>query len=140
MLFICITFVLLYNSMVRSHLDYCSSVWAPYKKGDIEALEKVQKKATEIVPALKNVSYSERLKTCLMTTLHYRRIRGNMIETYKIVTGQYEAYVAPSLTRKRTYVTRGNDLRLKSSVLNTTYENTVFLLQGTGSRSEVLYD
>jgi len=38
------TFVLLYNSMVRSHLDYCSSVWPPYKKGDIEALEKVQKK------------------------------------------------------------------------------------------------
>ena len=27
------TFVLLYTSMVRSHLDYCSSVWAPYKKG-----------------------------------------------------------------------------------------------------------
>ena len=41
-----LTFILLYNSMVRSHLDYCSSVWAPYKKGDIEALEKVQKKAT----------------------------------------------------------------------------------------------
>ena len=37
------TFVMLYNSMVTSHLDYCSSVWAPYKKGDIEALEKVQK-------------------------------------------------------------------------------------------------
>jgi len=39
------TFVLLYTSMVRSHLDYCSSAWAPYKKGDIEALEKVQKKS-----------------------------------------------------------------------------------------------
>ena len=39
------TFVLLYTGMVRSHLDYCSSVWAPYKKGDIEALEKVQKKS-----------------------------------------------------------------------------------------------
>ena len=26
------TFVLLYTSMLRSHLDYCSSVWAPYKK------------------------------------------------------------------------------------------------------------
>jgi len=24
--------VLLYKSMVRSHLDYCSSVWAPYRK------------------------------------------------------------------------------------------------------------
>ena len=48
--------------MVRSHLDYCSSVWAPYKKGDIEALEKVQKKATKILPALKRLPYSERLR------------------------------------------------------------------------------
>jgi len=37
------TFVLLYTSMVRSHIDYCSSVCASYKKRDIEALEKVQK-------------------------------------------------------------------------------------------------
>jgi len=29
--------------MIRSHLDYCSSVWAPYNTGDIEALEKVHK-------------------------------------------------------------------------------------------------
>jgi len=29
--------------MVRSHLDYCSSVWSPYMKKEIEALEKVQK-------------------------------------------------------------------------------------------------
>ena len=37
------TFVLLYKTMVRSHLDYCCSVWAPYKKGDIEALKKCRK-------------------------------------------------------------------------------------------------
>jgi len=29
--------------MVRSHLDYCSSLWAPYMTGDIEVLEMVQK-------------------------------------------------------------------------------------------------
>ena len=38
-----LTFVALYKSMVRSHLDYCCPVWSPYRKGDIEALEKVQK-------------------------------------------------------------------------------------------------
>jgi len=27
------TFVMLYKSMVRSHLDYCCSVWTPYRKG-----------------------------------------------------------------------------------------------------------
>ena len=70
--------------MVRSHLGYCSSVWAPYRKGDIEALEKVQKRATKILPGLKNLSYSERLKICKIPTYTlgpYRRIRGDMIET-----------------------------------------------------------
>jgi len=43
------TFVMLYKSMVRSHLDLCCSVWTPYRKGDIEALEKVQKRATKML-------------------------------------------------------------------------------------------
>jgi len=37
------SFTILYKNMVRSHLDYCSSVWSPYMKKDIEALEKIQK-------------------------------------------------------------------------------------------------
>ena len=86
--------------MVRSHLDYCSSVRAPYKKGDIEALEKVQKKATKILPALKRLPYSERLKACQIPTVRYRRIRGDMIETYKIITGKYQGCVAPSLIKE----------------------------------------
>ena len=39
--------------MVRSYLDYCSSVWSPYSKCDIEDLEKVQKRATDYCPNLK---------------------------------------------------------------------------------------
>jgi len=34
--------VMLDKSIVKSHLDYCCIVWAPYKKGVIEALEKIQ--------------------------------------------------------------------------------------------------
>jgi len=54
--------------MVRSHLDYCCSVSAPYKKGDIEALEKVQKRATKILPSLSHISYPDHLKVCKLTT------------------------------------------------------------------------
>jgi len=42
-------FILIYKSMVRSLLDYYVPVWVPYKKGDTEVLEKVQKKVTKII-------------------------------------------------------------------------------------------
>jgi len=35
------TFIQLYKSIVRAHLDYANSVWHPYKVGDIEDIEKV---------------------------------------------------------------------------------------------------
>jgi ribonuclease P/MRP protein subunit RPP40 len=56
------TFVLLYKAMVRSHLDYCSSVWAPYKKKDIDALERVQKSATKLIKGFNKLTYYDRLK------------------------------------------------------------------------------
>ena len=74
------SFTMLHKNMVRSHLDYCSSVWSPK---DIEALEKVQKRATKILPQLKHMNYSDRLKACKLPTLHYRRSRGDMIEAIK---------------------------------------------------------
>ena len=36
-------FILLYKHLVKAHLEYNNSVWAPYKRCDIEKLEKVQK-------------------------------------------------------------------------------------------------
>ncbi len=43
-------FKLLYQSMVRVHLDYVSSIWSPYKLKDIAFIEQVQRRATRQVP------------------------------------------------------------------------------------------
>ena len=43
------SFVLVYKSSVSLHLDYCNSV-DTYSKSDIETFEKVQKKATKMIP------------------------------------------------------------------------------------------
>ena len=42
-------------------------------------------------------------------------MRGDMIETYKIVTGKYQPCVARTLHLGNAFVTRGNDLRLEKS-------------------------
>jgi len=39
------SFVLMYKSLVRCHLDYCNSVWTPYRKSDIKTLEKNTKES-----------------------------------------------------------------------------------------------
>ena len=73
-------------------------MWTPYRKCDIENSEKVQKKATEILPKISPLKYSDRLKACKLPTLQYRRIRGDMIKTYKILYDKYDIVAVPNLT------------------------------------------
>ena len=80
-----------------------------------ETLEKVQKRATKILPKLSHLKYSDRFKKRKLPTLHYRRIRGDMIKTYKILTGKYDMVAVPNLTIATTVITRGNDLRLQKN-------------------------
>ena len=56
------SFVMLYKSMARSHLEYANAVWNPHKEGLIKDLERFQMRATTLVFGLKKKCYQERLK------------------------------------------------------------------------------
>ena len=47
--------------------------------------------------------------------MHYRRIRGDMIKTYKILSGKYNLAAIPNFTTSPTLSTRGNDLSLQNN-------------------------
>ena len=51
---------LLYKTLVRPHLEYGNIIWGPFFKGDILAVERVQRRATKLVSKLKDLSYEER--------------------------------------------------------------------------------
>ena len=59
----------------------------PYRKKDIDMLERVQRRATKMIQKLRNISYEMRLKECGLTTLETRRLRGDQIEVFKILNG-----------------------------------------------------
>ena len=73
----------LYKSLVRPHLEYATVVSSSYKKDRI-ATENIQRSATRLVRACKNL-YPERLMKLGLPTLEYRRQRADMVQVYKIL-------------------------------------------------------
>ncbi|CAL4249629.1 unnamed protein product [Meganyctiphanes norvegica] len=80
-------FKAVYPSLVRSHMEFAVQAWSPQLKKDINKLEKVQQRATRLVPELRGLTYEQRLKQLGLTTLEERRRRGDLIEVYKIMHG-----------------------------------------------------
>jgi hypothetical protein len=74
----------LYTTFVRPHLEFAVAVWSPYLKGDIDVLERVQRRATKLVPSLKKLDYKKRLEAMGLTELELRRERGDLIQLYKL--------------------------------------------------------
>ena len=69
----------MYKVIVRSYLEYCIQAWRPYRKNDIDKLERIQRRATKMIPELRDLSYENRLLQCGFTTLESRRLRGDQI-------------------------------------------------------------
>ena len=61
--------------------------WRPHLKKDIDKLERVQRRATKLIPELRILSYEDRVQQCKLTTLETRRVRGDQIEVFKITHG-----------------------------------------------------
>jgi len=70
-------------------LEYCCSVWDPRFRKDIELIEGVQRRATKLVKDVEHLHYSDRLEHLGLMCLHTRKIRSDLIDTYKIINGIY---------------------------------------------------
>ena len=70
------------NSETANDRQMDIQAWRPYRKKDIDMLERVQRRATKMIQKLRNISYEMRLKECGRTTLETRRLRVDQIEVF----------------------------------------------------------
>jgi hypothetical protein len=118
----------LYTSLVRPHLEYANVVWHPFFKKDIDQLERVQHRATRMIPGFAQLSYEERLRRIDLQTLVYRRNGGDAIEVYKYLKGLYNTDCSEMLPRHDDMgmETRGHGMRLMKRGCNGQLRQNVF--------------
>ena len=81
------TIATLYKTMVRQPLEYGNAIWGPCYVGDMKLVEGVQRRATKLIPHLYELPYEDRLKFLKLPSMEYRRLRGDMIQCFKIMNG-----------------------------------------------------
>ena len=107
------TFLCLFKSLVRPHLEYCSAVWSVIHKKESIAIENVQRRATKILHNIRHLSYSERLLYLGLPSLQYRRMRADMIQVFKILNGIDSVESDNLFTSTSARNTRGNSRKLQ---------------------------
>ena len=77
----------LYRALVKPLLEYGAQFWSPIRRVDVERLEleKVQARATKLVPSIRHKRYQRRLADLGLFTLKQRRLRGLLIETFRFL-------------------------------------------------------
>ena len=108
-------FLKVFKVLVRSHIEYAKTKYnlEPNQNERYHCNREWTKKSNKIFTTTE--AY-ERLKKLNLPTLCYRRMRGDMIETYKLWTGKYNRTVAQFMSQQQhnstSVLTQGHGLKL----------------------------
>ena len=118
-------FKILYKSLIRPHVEYANCIWNPLLNKDMQLIEKVQRRATKIVPSLRDLTYEDRLRKLKLPTLAFRRLRGDQIQVYKIMHGGQTLFVMAD----QSLSTRGHSLKVRKQRARLKLRNHSFTMR-----------
>ncbi len=100
---------------MRPHLEFSTPAWSPWLVSDIEALEKVQRKAVNMVTGIKGKTYTEKCLELDLDPLMVRRKIADLIQVYKYIHNEDQMAANKLFVR---VAARGRETRQSSDPLN----------------------
>jgi len=82
-----VTLTRAFVTYVRPILEYALVIWSPYHVNQISKLELVQRRLTQRIAGLRDMPYVERLKKLQLERLETRKLRNDLLFTYKVLFG-----------------------------------------------------
>ena len=126
----------LYNTYVRSRLEYCCSVWNPHYDKYKEQLEKIQRKFTRMLHYKFNwvkPDYPARLQRLKMKTLETRRLEMDELVLYKLIHNKIVTNLSSRISihqpQRCTRQTRHHLFYLSTPSSNVQLNSSIYRLQ-----------
>ena len=107
-----VVITILYKSIVRPHLEYCSTTWNPHYNKYKFLLESVQHRFTRMFPRLRSLSYEDRLHQLGLWPLEERRDRDDLIELFTMIKGFSSTPWSQFFKKAENTSTRGHTWKL----------------------------
>ena len=117
---------LLYISLVRSQLTYCSQLWRPHLIKDITLLEHIQRRATKYILNDYELSYKSRLEQLHLLPLMYIYELNDLlflIKYLKFPTSHFDISKYIQFSNYGTRATFAHKLNHPTSLISTTHQH-----------------
>ena len=107
------SFKILFVALVRPHLEYCGTVYNPRLLKDKRRIENILRRASKLLPGLRELPYEQRLHCLKLPSMKYRLIRGDLIEVFNWFQSYYACQTKLFAIEDRVIQTRGHSYKLK---------------------------
>ena len=124
----------LWKTLIRSRLDYCCQLWCPSKKGDVQALEQLQRQYIRKISGVQHLTYWQQLKCLSLNSLERRRERYIIMYVWRILERHAQYRKSLTICHKLEAATHGHlgtepgNHRQVSTSISVTFSLHIFIM------------